>query len=101
MASSANVTDSSGVAGNRMLASAIRNVLIRYSDFISVRDAPTLIENACASGVNILYVSVCSSTRYAQGRSRKSRYHGFRCGTFRIEIQTAQPIYPVELDALN
>src|SRR5450631_4034279 len=35
MARSANLTDSSAVAGNRMLASAIRNVLIRYHDFIA------------------------------------------------------------------
>ena len=35
MACSANVTDSSGVAGNRMLASAIRNVLIRHNNFIA------------------------------------------------------------------
>src|SRR3984885_9961200 len=35
MASSVNPTDSSGVAGNRILPSAIRTVLIRYFNFIA------------------------------------------------------------------
>lgn len=35
MACSAHVTDSSGVAGKLMLASAIRNVLVRHTNFIA------------------------------------------------------------------
>ncbi len=49
MACSANVTDSSGVAGNRMLPSAIRNVLIRYPNLIACA-IPHAVEMAHPGG---------------------------------------------------